>query len=238
LRLHHLLMFFALATPAFAAPLTVPTALSERVVKLRAIDGDGTISFGSAVVVDVDRLATTCHVTRHAKTIEVYHGAQRWIADTQVGSVHHDICVLTVHHLNLPVVPKRPSVELKLQERVVAVGFPRGGELATNEGVVEALYGFDEAQVIRTSANFDFGASGGGLFDQAGNLIGFLAFKTRTGEALRFALPVDWILPQAGVASSFGAIAATSQAQAFWECSQAYQPAFLRQALLEATSQR
>src|SRR2546429_5888717 len=50
------------------------------------------------------------------------------------------------------------------------------------------LYAYDGAHVIRTTAPFDFGSSGGALFDAAGRLVGLLAFKARD-ENLRYAVP-------------------------------------------------
>src|SRR6266446_5202758 len=63
------------------------------VVKVRAVDAEGSESFGSAVVVAPDLLATACHVTRDARVIEVSHGAERRLAAAQSGSLIHDLCL-------------------------------------------------------------------------------------------------------------------------------------------------
>jgi len=208
---------------------------TQSVVKVRAVGADGVVTFGSAVAVGTGTLATACHVTRDAKSIEIFHGAERWAAETQVGSLTHDLCFLTVRGLQLPILPTRLSTDLRVGERVIAAGFPGGGGLVLDEGVVEALYPYDEGRVIRTSATFDFGASGGGLFDEAGNLVGFLSFKGRAGGSLHFAVPVDWALPGNFVASTFVSIKRTSHTQAFWERPKSNRPLFLGVALIEAT---
>jgi len=109
---------------------------------------------------------------------------------------------------------------------------------AVHQGTVEGLYPFDGGNVIRTSATFDAGASGGGLFDEEGALVGLLAFKARSGARLHFALPADWALPGTTVSALFGPVASSTEHIAFWERPHATQPFFLGHAILEAASQR
>src|SRR5205823_4390873 len=116
---------------------------AESLVKIRAVAADGSKSVGSGVVIAADLLATACHVTREAKTIEVAHGAKRWVAKVESGSLTHDLCLISVTELGLPAVAIRTSESLRLGERVVAAGFPGGGDLSVREGVVEGLYRFD-----------------------------------------------------------------------------------------------
>ena len=211
---------------------------ANSLVKVRAIAADGSQSFGSGVVIAADLLATACHVARDAKTIEVAHGAERWVATVESGSLTHDLCLISVPKLDLPAVAIRGSESLRPGERVVAAGFPGGGDLAVHGGVVEGLYRYDGGNVIRTSATFEAGASGGGLFDEEGALVGLLAFKARSGARLHFALPADWALPGSMVASLLGPVAISTQRSAFWERPRGLQPPFLGHAILEAASQR
>jgi S1-C subfamily serine protease len=211
---------------------------ADSLVKLRAVAADGSQSFGSGVVIAAELLATACHVTRDAKTIEIVHGADRWVGTVEAGSLTHDLCLLSVPDLNLPAVAIRASESLQLGERVIAAGFPGGGDLAVHDGLVEGLYRYDGGNVIRTSATFETGASGGGLFDEEGALVGLLAFKARSGAKLHFALPADWALPGSMVSSLLEPIAAVSERRAFWERPRASQPPFLGHAILEAASQR
>lgn len=205
------------------------------IVKLRAVDRDGTVNFGSAVVIGADTLATTCHVTREAVSVEVVHGERRWVAESQSGSLDNDACLVGVRGLDLPAVLQRPSADLRVGEKVTAAGFQDGGErLVSGTGSVEGLYPHDGARVIRTSAPFDFGSSGGGLFDEAGNLVGLLAFKSRNKPELRFALPVEWLQPDGPIAARIAPIAPGSAQQAFWARPKARQPAYLGAAVREA----
>jgi len=220
-----------------SGPLTARD-FADSVVKIRAIAADGSQSFGSGVVIATNLLATACHVTREARSVEVAHGAERWVATVESGSATHDLCLISVGNLDLPAVAIRRSESLQLGERVIAAGFPGGGDLAVRDGVVEGLYPYDDGNVIRTSATFDTGSSGGGLFDEEGALIGVLAFKARSGANLHFALPADWALPGSMVSSLLGPVAVSMQRSAFWEQPRASQPRFLGHAMLEAASQR
>jgi S1-C subfamily serine protease len=100
---------------------------------------------------------------------------------------------MTVQGLDLPAVPLRKSAGLRLHGRVFAVGFPAGGSLAIQPAEVEELYGYEGGKVIRTSASFNLGASGGALLDESGKLLGLLSF-TRRDDGRGFAVPADWIL--------------------------------------------
>ena len=226
-----------------AAASIVPSHLRARdfadsLVRIRTLSADGSPSLGSGVVIAAEVVATACHVARGATRIEVAHGAELWLAVVESGSPTHDLCVLKVPNLNLPAAAIRTSESLRTGERVIAAGFPGGGDLVARDGLVESLYSYDGGQVIRTSATFDGGASGGGLFDEGGALVGLLAFKARTGAKLHFALPADWALPGSIVLSQHEPMWDASERRAFWERPRASQPPFLGQAILEAASQR
>lgn len=212
--------------------------LSASVVRVRATSPRGAVKVGSGVVMRPGQVATACHVTRGAATIEIEHGAKRSAADTQVGSQYHDLCLLTAHMVDAPVATTRRSDDLKAGEIVTAIGFQGGERTVENRGGIAALYPYDGGRVIRTTASFDFGSSGGALFDQAGNLIGILAFKARTGDNLRFALPIEWLLPGSQVSGAFVPVIQTSMGDAFWERSPGDRPAFLGVAKREAAEQQ
>jgi S1-C subfamily serine protease len=232
-----LLSVAAMAAGAAAEPLRA-NEFADSLVKIRALAGDGSETFGSGVVIATDLLATACHVTRGAKTIEIIHGLERRVVASESGSVTHDLCLVRVPDLGLPAVAIRASSSLHPGERVVAVGFPGGGDLTVHDGAVEGLYRFDGGNVIRTSATFDAGSSGGGLFDEEGVLVGLLAFKARSGAKLHFALPADWALPGTMVSALLRSLAYSTEHVAFWERPRATQPSFLGYAILEAASQR
>lgn len=221
-----------LVTTTATAARADPTA---SLVRIRAVAADGSLKLGSGVVIGPDRIATACHVTRRGSNIQVIHEAQRWTATAQTGDVAHDVCVLSVapERLDLPVVQLRDSSELREGERVTAASFQGGRRIATiSDGIVTALYSYDGGDVIRTTAAFDFGSSGGALFDADGRLVGLLAFKARE-ENVRFAVPSEWITASAGTRVDFPLDPMRPQI-AFWERSFFARPGFLTFGLLGA----
>lgn len=208
-------------------------------VRLRVIGKDGATQLGTGVLIAPELIATACHVTRNAGSIEVFHGSNRWVAHNQEGNPLHDLCVIHASVRDVPIARIRGSRTLRQGERVLAAGFEGGRtDIAVSAGTVAGLYSYHDGFVIRTSAAFDFGSSGGGLFDEAGNLVGLLAFKARTGNNLRFALPSEWLSPSSMVAAAFCHIEPVSSAKAFWERPQADRPAFLGVAMHDAASER
>ena len=205
---------------------------SASIVRVRALAADGAPRLGSGVAIGPDAVATACHVTRGAARVEVVANGSRWDVQHQTGSGHHDLCVLHVSGLAVARAVTRSSRSLTAGEAVVAVGFEGGEAPVVMQGDVAGLYRYDGGDVIRTGAPFDFGSSGGGLFDADGRLVGILAFRARSGERLRFALPSEW-LSNAVVTSHPMTIGASAYLPAFWERSRDERPAFLGVALQE-----
>ena len=112
--------------------------------------------------------------------------------------------------------------------KVYALGFPADRGFTVGTGEVVALHEFDGAEVLQVSAPFKYGASGGGLFDDEGRLVGILTLKARAGGAFHFAGPVAWL---------DGGVRSTPElgAMAFWQRSGDRLPYFLRAVSLEAS---
>lgn len=224
------------AAPAFADALALRAAmhrLAPSVVRVEAARGDsGPNAMGTGVVIAPDRVATNCHVLRHAASASVVSNARRWDAVALQSQPQHDVCILTVPGLDLPVVEFAATDSLLAGSGVIALGYSGGFGLAPSNGVVTALHAFDGAFVVQSDAGFSSGASGGGLFDDAGRLVGLLTFRLPARGAYFFSVPVEWvrlaqaadvtdIRPQVGVAS-------------FWEGRPTELPYFLRATTLEA----
>jgi serine protease Do len=196
------------------------------ILKVRATNTDGSISLGSGVLFEPGKLATSCHVTRRAKHIEVLDAAEtmKWTVRSQRRDIHHDLCILSVPGVASGALSAAAPGEPRIGQFVYAVGYPNGGELAISGGEVKGLHAYEDAKIIRTSAPFDYGASGGALFDRDGRLLGILTFKARAGGAYHFALPVKWLAASSDAAEAD---------QAFWEGPRENQPYFLRALALE-----
>lgn len=88
------------------------------------------------------------------------------------------------------------------------------------------MHAYDGARVIQTSAAFEPGASGGGLFDTSGRLIGILTFRSVAGGDFHYAVPTEWLAHAAAPHSP-------EATQAFWERTGKRQPYFMQAAALE-----
>jgi len=81
--------------------------------------------------------------------------------------------------------------DIKVGEHVVTIGYPRGLEHTLGDGLVSGLRPTKQRHLIQTNAPISPGSSGGGLFDDAGNLIGITAFMLQDSQALNFAIPAE-----------------------------------------------
>jgi S1-C subfamily serine protease len=152
------------------------------------------------------------HVVTNNHVIEGASGAQVRLADgrsfdaTLVGrSAYHDLAVLRIstganHPAALPI---GTSADLKVGQKVFAVGNPFGLDWTLTTGIVSALNrelpgdaGTSIRDLIQTDAAINPGNSGGPLLDSAGRLIGVnTAIYSPSGAyaGVGFAVPVDTV---------------------------------------------
>jgi len=208
--------------------------LSVSVLKVEVIRAHGSgYSLGSGVVVDADRVATNCHVTRDARQIAVLQGGKRLPAQAQRIDAYHDLCLLSVRGIeSARAVEFAPAARLAIGQAVTAVGHTAGA-LQSSVGEVLALHRMDGARVIQSSNYFNSGASGGALFDAESRLVGILTFRLRGGKAHFFAMPTEWLARQLGDAEGDQSIGPRTGESAFWEQPPDQQPSFLQAAVLE-----
>jgi serine protease Do len=200
-------------------------------VQLVGAGAEGGYYFGSGVTLPDGNVVTSCHVTQHAIRIEPFWGRSGLKADSQQADVTHDLCLLHIPGLKTRPAEIASSRHLRLGDKVYAFGFNGGRSLTYQAGEVAELFDYDDGKVIRTTAAFAQGASGGALFDAQGRLVGILTFYRVGGETAYFAVPVEWIknveqFHSDGIKPIDGV--------PFWAASLERQPAFLRAGALEA----
>ncbi len=175
------------------------------VLQIEVVHSHGRKTFGSGVLIAPERLLTNCHVLRDATRIRAIQGEASWPARVDRGDSYLDLCLL-----RLPGHPGTPPViadaeASRVGQAVYAAGYS-GGEFGVSAGQIKGLYTCPcgGGEVIQTSARFDPGASGGGLFNAGGELVGILTFKSHEGGIFHFAIPVGWMralraLPASGI---------------------------------------
>jgi len=205
------------------------------VYKIGVSRATGAHAVGSAVLIAPGKLITNCHTARDAEHIALIHPEGEIPASLDRADFFHDLCVLSTRAFNGRPVTRVSSAELAVGQPVVAVGYTPGFRLSVARGSITALYPYDGGSVLRTSAWFPRGASGGGLFDEEGRLLGILSFRGGAGDELNYVLPNEWIDRILVEAPSNPA--SSSSTIAFWDDDGPQQPMFLRAAAMEDQGQ-
>ncbi|MDQ3267757.1 MAG: S1C family serine protease, partial [Pseudomonadota bacterium] len=168
--------------------------VSPSVVVVDIFDSkDEFIGQGSGVVIGTGQVITNCHVAKRGKSRQVRQSGKTFSATMQYSDPSRDLCQLNVPDLRAPPVVLGTAKKLKVGQRVYAIGAPEDLELTLSEGLISSLRPHEGSDYIQTSAAISLGSSGGGLFDDQGQLIGITTFYHAEGQNLNFALPVDWV---------------------------------------------
>ena len=203
------------------------------VVMIRGYNTDGGLAYGSGVVIGKDKVVTNCHVLRSTKQPWIARGEDSYVISSVKADAWHDLCIVTSENLPLSPVKMGKSTTLKRGQDVAGIGHSNGVPAPlTSTGTVKGLYNDNGANVIRTNAKFLMGASGSGLFDMDGNLIGINTFKTTgKGGSIHFALPVEWLeaLDQQPASTVFPVTG-----KALWEEDEDKKPFYMQAAVPES----
>jgi hypothetical protein len=229
-----LLCLLSLLLLASVCEAADPRDVVRTVHGIGASHTDGPSALGSAVVIAPGKLVTSCHTTHHARRIFLLHPYGELVAHPASEDGRHDLCILVVPEIRGPIAARLPSSALNVGEAILAVGFTAGRSRFVQEGQVTALYRMDGASVIRTSVAFPRGASGGGLFNSTGELVGILTFRGTANDDLNYALPTEWVDRLLEADASLDPHGAEL---AFWEDQAPNQPAFLNAAWLESAQE-
>ncbi|NTW52675.1 MAG: tetratricopeptide repeat protein [Chlorobiaceae bacterium] len=187
-----------LATPArldAKSASEVYEQASKSVVVVNNYDEKGKRQqLASGVVMPNGEVATNNHVIEKAARLTVLYNGKEFAAKPLHSDPERDICVLEVSGMNSPKAVIGNTKMLKVGARVYAIGSPRGLELTLSDGIVSGFREVEGGHYIQTTAPISSGSSGGGLFDEDGQLIGLPTFFLTEGQQLNFAVPVEWVL--------------------------------------------
>lgn len=224
---------FAFVTPAHA-DIDTFRELAPSVVRVQTQREAGGAGMGTGVVIGPGLVATNCHVTRDASAMFVLRGQERWPVREQNGQPQRDICVLRVPGLPVDAVPTAPSAGLRVGDTVMAIGYSLGMGVQFTEGRVVGSHALDGGVVIQSDAPFTSGASGGGLFDAQGRLVGVLTFRLPVRGPYYFSLPSEWLEAALAPDAQYVPVRPVPGARSFWEAPPTQWPYFLRATSLEA----
>lgn len=217
--------------PSFALDQAKIFHAMQSVVMVRGYNASGGLSYGSGVIVAKDKVISNCHIFRNTKQPWVSRGEDTFAIVSVQADKWHDLCLLTTFNLPGDPAPIGKGNDLKRGQEVLSIGHSNGVPTPlTSEGTIKSTYEFEGGKIIRSTAQFRMGASGSGIFDLEGNLLGINTFKTPGKQAYFYSLPIEWLaslekLPAETVFPVVG--------KAFWEEEDDKKPYFMQIALPE-----
>ena len=172
-------------------------------------------NIGSGVVFSKDGyIVTNFHIISGNKFIKIkLNDGQEFDAKIIGGDANADIAVLKIKsNEQLKPINISDSSELKIGDKVLAIGNPYGIGISVSSGIISATgrdYGNPYLELIQTDAAINPGNSGGALINENGNLIGInTKIFSRTGgfQGLGFAIPSNNIVQIASELIQYGKI--------------------------------
>jgi S1-C subfamily serine protease len=170
--------------PAGAIGQTNVSAINEQAVQTAlpsVVQVESSTELGSGIVFDTSgNIVTNAHVVAGARTFTITTSDGKRHSATLRGTfTANDLAVVHVDGANLPPAQFGDSSQLKLGERVLAIGNPLGLRSSVTDGIVSAVSrtvsegnGVVLPSVVQTSAAINPGNSGGALIDLNGEVVG------------------------------------------------------------------
>ena len=201
--------------------------LSESMVQVFVTFKGGVTGSGSGIVIKKNHVATNCHIFADSDGVNVVKFFQTYTPIAVYADWEKDLCILKFDNLPLEPVNLRASKDLTYEEKVFSLTFPNDNPMPLpSYGKIKALYPFQKSNIIRSSAGFTVGSSGGALFDLDFNLVGITTFKSPgRREGYYYCLPTDWIKD---LLETKEQINLKSNAAPFWSLPEDQKPFFMR----------
>lgn len=225
-KLFPLALLFSLS--CFATPsVEVLFSTNPSVVKVHVANKKGNHGVGSGVVVAKNYIVTNCHVIANSQGIHVTKYGVSYSPDALIADWKSDLCILKFKFLELKPVIMTSTAKVEYETDVFTKSY--GGNAAkpgSSFGTVKAKFEYNGYQIIQSSASFSLGASGGGLFNYKGELLGITTFKTPGRSAFYYSMPVEIIEEMLNNGKEISVT--TAPERAFWDTSEENQPFFMR----------
>lgn len=179
-------------------PVEVYSEISPSVFRLIALQSKdaGDLSQGSAVAIASKIAVTNCHVLDGRDAFGAKISGEIALFRLLRRSSKKDVCIVQGDKALRAVKQTRRYADLKVGEKVYAIGSPQSLENTLSEGIISGLRESDGVRYIQTTAPIAQGSSGGGLFDEDGRLIGITTFVIKGGGNLNFAVAIDEALEE------------------------------------------
>lgn len=151
---------------------------------------------GSGVVVGSNKVVTNCHVAEALPDliVKIDYKGKTYQSKEVAHLKDYDLCLLETSGINAPVAQIKSASKLNVGQKVYAIGAPKGFDLSITDGLISSIRKDKDSAIIQTSAAISPGSSGGGLFDENGQLIGITTFKVLDAESINFAHIADHVI--------------------------------------------
>lgn len=153
---------------------------------------------GSGVLVSDGLILTNEHVVRDMiqSEITLSNGDKYEIEGIVAIDAGKDLALIkTRQRINIEPVKIGDTNDVLVGEDVVAIGSPEGLQNTLSTGIISGIRQFDGVKHLQITASITFGSSGGGLFNQYGELIGITTWGVEGGGNLNFAVDIAEIQP-------------------------------------------
>ncbi|WIL21173.1 tetratricopeptide repeat-containing S1 family peptidase [Geothrix sp.] len=167
-----------------------PVRAQASVVLVQGRLGGSRVQQGSGVVIAPFLVATNAHVVERTQGLTVRQGQSTWAVSEVRLDRSRDLCLLTVPGLTLPPADPAPF-PVEPGQKVLAVGYPGGQGPVVSRGRLRGIWHHGEGHLLQSDAMTLPGSSGGGLFDEAGRLLGLTTLTFTPSPRLNFSVPLD-----------------------------------------------
>ena len=193
---------------AGAPPATTDEPIADAADKLvkSVVQIEARGQLGAGVILDAAGYIVTCeHVVGRATSVTVRFGENDEVQGTVVArDADNDLAIVKITREGLTAAPTVGTDELRIGQRVIAVGSPLGFSQTVTTGIISALdraldtpRGHSDG-LIQTDAPINPGNSGGPLADTQGRVAGIndaIASLGGGSDGLGFAIPIERALP-------------------------------------------
>jgi S1-C subfamily serine protease len=157
-----------------------------------ALESGKSVNEGSAVAITPTLALTNCHIIKGRRAVVLLRDKKMDAGTVVASDPGSDRCVIASQRMKLHPVPGiRPYSDVAVGEKTYSIGNPSGLEGTLGEGIVSGLREKRGIRYVQTSAPISPGSSGGGLFDERGNLLGITTFRIDDAESLNFAIAAE-----------------------------------------------
>ncbi|OYY92809.1 MAG: hypothetical protein B7Y41_14655 [Hydrogenophilales bacterium 28-61-23] len=191
-----------------ATPTEIYARASQNVLVLEGRDGAGAAQMqASATALGDGAAVTQCDLLDSAEKWVVIQASKDFVAYPRERDEARNLCRLDVPGLRAAKPDIVPLEQVRVGQRVYAIGNALGLGLSLSEGLVSGIRAMSGESWLQTTAALAPGSEGGALFDEQGRLLGVTDYRKRDGQNVNFAAPAVWLAQIVGRAGQSDASA-------------------------------